>query len=228
VLAADNRGAGESEEPANADYSLEAMARDTIALFTALGLRAVDAVGHSAGGTQLALVAAQRPDLIRRLVLLDPVLAFLDGGEPSPGNSAMAEGARRRRPEFESREAMRASYSSRPPFSLWQPPYLDAYLTWGTETLPDGRARLRCRPETEARMFEGVPRPGAAADLFARVHCPILLLTPGLEVGRVGPVEHVTDHAPRVRHRVVAGHGHFFPYETPDQTIAAIREFLAE
>lgn len=228
VLAPDNRGAGRSLLSEGDALTVPAMAADTIALLDHLGVRDAAAVGHSAGGTQLALVARQRPDLIRRLVLLDPVLAFTDGDAPAEGNSFLADQAEKRRPEFESRAAMRASYAGRGAFRQWRPEFLDAYIEWGSEELADGRARLRCTPAVEAAMFRGVPLPGTAAALFGAIRCPILVLAAGAEYGRTGDPRLVIEAAPDARLEVIEGRGHFFPYENPEPIIARIRRFLDE
>ncbi|WP_063819067.1 alpha/beta fold hydrolase [Herbidospora cretacea] len=68
-IAPDMRGHGAS--PRHADYSLELMAADTLAFLDARGLTEIDLVGHSMGGRVAALVARDRPGLVRRLVLED-------------------------------------------------------------------------------------------------------------------------------------------------------------
>ncbi|WP_066375116.1 alpha/beta fold hydrolase [Herbidospora mongoliensis] len=68
-IAPDMRGHGAS--PRHPDYSLELMAADTLAFLDARGLTRIDLVGHSMGGRVAALVARDRPGLVRRLVLED-------------------------------------------------------------------------------------------------------------------------------------------------------------
>jgi esterase len=69
VVALDQRGHGES---AWADiYTAEAMADDAIAVIEELDLAPVRLVGHSMGGMVGMLVAARRPELVERLVLVD-------------------------------------------------------------------------------------------------------------------------------------------------------------
>jgi len=50
--------------------TIEAMARDALTLFDALGLTTIDVVAHSMGGLIAQEVTLARPDLVRRLVLV--------------------------------------------------------------------------------------------------------------------------------------------------------------
>jgi lipase len=71
VLAPDLRGHGESEwEP---PWRLEQHVEDVL---ETIGEEPADWLGHSFGGRLAIEVANARPDLVRRLVLLDPVVRF--------------------------------------------------------------------------------------------------------------------------------------------------------
>jgi pimeloyl-ACP methyl ester carboxylesterase len=67
VIAIDYRGIGGST--GEALDTVDAMARDTIALIEALGLRQVDLLGFSLGGFVAQDVALKAPDLIGKLIL---------------------------------------------------------------------------------------------------------------------------------------------------------------
>lgn len=78
VIAFDNRGAGRStqiDEP----VSTTDLARDTIALLEHLGVGNAHVIGRSMGGAIAQIIALERPDLVRSLVLcasfakLDPL-----------------------------------------------------------------------------------------------------------------------------------------------------------
>jgi len=85
VLAFDRPGFGLTERPLDwtgADpYAPETQADLTIALMDELGIDRAVLVGHSAGGTVAALVAARYPDRVAAVVLEDP--AIYAGGPPS-------------------------------------------------------------------------------------------------------------------------------------------------
>lgn len=76
VIAVDLRGFGESDkhlrDPADA-YSAAAQARSVIALIEELSLRAVVLAGYDIGSRIAQRVAADRPDLLRGLVLAPPL-----------------------------------------------------------------------------------------------------------------------------------------------------------
>jgi pimeloyl-ACP methyl ester carboxylesterase len=69
VYAPDLRGHGRSDWPG--DYSVELMVADVLGFLDALGLDRVDLIGHSMGGLVACLLAQERPERVRRLILED-------------------------------------------------------------------------------------------------------------------------------------------------------------
>lgn len=69
TLAVDQRGFGDSSRPSSG-YRIEELAEDTVAFLDALGLSAVNLVGHSMGTFVARRVAQLRPDRVRRLMLI--------------------------------------------------------------------------------------------------------------------------------------------------------------
>ena len=86
VEALDARGHGHSER-APVDVSLDAQVADAAFVIEHLGLRPVVLVGQSLGGVTALALAAERPDLVRGLVLVD---ASPSGG-PEEAESAAVE-----------------------------------------------------------------------------------------------------------------------------------------
>ncbi len=78
VIAFDNRGAGRSSQ-VDEPVTTSDLAQDTIGLMTALGVESAHVIGRSMGGAIAQIVALERPDLVRSLVLcasfgkLDPL-----------------------------------------------------------------------------------------------------------------------------------------------------------
>ncbi|MDR3478669.1 MAG: alpha/beta hydrolase [Gammaproteobacteria bacterium] len=75
VIVPDLRGAGESERPLNG-YDKKTMAQDIHALVESLGFQRATIVGHDIGLMVAYAYAAQFPDEINRIILMD---AFLPG-----------------------------------------------------------------------------------------------------------------------------------------------------
>src|SRR5262249_50194809 len=112
VAAVDLRGHGRSKLPARPSSmrSWNRYREDVIQSLEKIAPEGAVLGGHSMGGTVALLVAAKRPDLVRGLVLADPVLLqrrvyrwmnFPILGLFTPSN-AMAKAAEKRRRDFES------------------------------------------------------------------------------------------------------------------------------
>ena len=113
------------------------------------------------GATVALLVAGKRPDLVRGLVLVDPVL--LRRGALQAYNipllnmliqkNAMSKSALKRRRDFGSPGEAAESLRGRGAFKTWRAPFLDDYVVDGVLRQDDGRYALSCTPEWEAAVF---------------------------------------------------------------------------
>jgi pimeloyl-ACP methyl ester carboxylesterase len=70
-LAPDLLGLGDTETPPGADWSLPAQVTTVIELLDALDIDAAHVVGHDHGGALAQLLAADHPERVRRLVLMN-------------------------------------------------------------------------------------------------------------------------------------------------------------
>lgn len=77
AVALDLRGHGASDPPVDGVYALEGFASDVAAVVDAVGLSRFVLVGHSMGGDVAMTYAAQHPDRVAGLLLVDP------NGDPS-------------------------------------------------------------------------------------------------------------------------------------------------
>jgi pimeloyl-ACP methyl ester carboxylesterase len=83
LIATDARGHGESGRPAD-DYAPQDFVADARAVLDALAIERAVVVGHSMGGTHAIRLAAEHPDRVTRLVVVDA------GPEPMPAGSERA------------------------------------------------------------------------------------------------------------------------------------------
>ena len=223
VLALDQRGHGDSVKPATG-YAWEAFASDLAEFLTALDLRGVTAIGHSAGATAIIGCAATHPGRLRRAVLIDPILYPRDAASME---NPLAHRARKRRMVWESPTSMFHSYHSREPFTTWREDVLWAYIDAGTTPRPDGHIELKCPGTIEAQIFEHAPKLDGFA-LLAQLRLPVLVLRgahsanfPAANAARVRAI------LPNATFGTVADTTHFLPMERPDAVERAIRRFLS-
>ena len=172
----DQRGHGLSSKPDD-DYAWEQFITDTIGVMKALEIRNAIGVGHSAGATTLAGVAAAEPSLLRRLVLVDPVLFHPELSKliAEAGQNPMAARTRTRRMVWASRDELYRSFRGREPYVTWTDEALHAYVDEGTFDRPDGEIELLCPARVEAQIYSSA----SEIDGYEKLRCvkaPILLL----------------------------------------------------
>lgn len=118
--------------------------------------------GHSMGAVLSLFVAASKPWLAQRVVLVDPVIlpplaSILWGTAKLLGRNnqfPIVRQAAHRRSHFESRQAVVDSYRGRGGFRTWMcGDCLEAYVEGGTRELPDGSVELACNPLWESASF---------------------------------------------------------------------------
>jgi pimeloyl-ACP methyl ester carboxylesterase len=161
-VAVDLRGHGGTDAPeTRSGFGFAEMAADVLAVLDHLGIDETVAVGESLGGGVSVLVDGQRPGVIRKLLLCEPVAFSPDGRTLRPSGTGHGDGgnymstiARRRRAVWPDRATVYESYRTRPPFDAIAPEALVAYVRWGFVERPDGQVELACRPEVEATIFE--------------------------------------------------------------------------
>lgn len=222
----DLRGHGRSSESPDGHYHWQQFRDDTLAIVEGLGLERPYGVGHSWGGSLLLLSAEERSASLGPLYCYEPVFAA-PGAPQSLGVDAergvfLAQGARRRREVFESREAALARFINKSPFDRFDPFAAAAYVDYGLVDLPDGRVRLRCRGETEARCYEAV----AAAPTFERlaaVRAPVTLVCGDdrPDIGR-DSLEALADRLAAARVETIDGLSHFGPLERPNRVAKSV------
>jgi pimeloyl-ACP methyl ester carboxylesterase len=225
-LAVDYRGHGDATAPTSGSYDWAGFRDDAMAVVATLGdAGPLLGVGHSMGGAVLVMTELARPGTFRALALYEPIV-FPPGRGDDVGSSPIVDGARRRRPEFPSREAARANFASKPPLDVLDPAALDLYVAEGFRETPEGTVRLKCEPATEALTFMG----SIGHDIYGRldeVRCPVLVMAAPPEEGT--PAAFAEDVARSLPHGELHRFdhlGHFGPLEDPKAVAAVIGAFF--
>lgn len=187
---------------------------DLVALLDTLEGPPVVLAGHSMGGTSALLAAAERPDRVGGLVLLDPVVwsrwavaAFkLPLLDRIASRIPLVRNALRRRRVFDSREQAMAAWLGRGAFRGWPEMMLADYIADGLIETPEGFT-LACDPAWEASNYAAQSHDPWRA--LKRLDCPVTVLkaegtSPCHLSGNPRGLPHVTVGT-------VPGGTHFFP-----------------
>ena len=226
VTACDQRGHGFSTLPTDRPpVGWNIYRDDLVRILERLDKGPAILAGHSMGGTVSLMVAAFRPDLVRGLVLVEPVMVplmaqfvmrFVGRSEPN-----LADRAEQRRDTFPSFDAALAAYTGRGAFRSWKTDTLADYLHGGLIEDPDTHAmRLACRPSWEAATFRAAPF--GRARLARRVTCPITVIY-GTIASTCRDSEVAVFKRAGARTVKVDGASHFLPMEHPE----IVREEIA-
>jgi len=233
VLGMECRAMWGNHDPARFRHWRE-LAEDLARFINEMGLHSVIAAGHSLGAVSSLFCAVAHPELIRALVLIDPVIlpAHLLPIWPLTNwlglnrRARLPVGARRRRLDWPDREVLFRAYRAAPVFRRWGDAFLRDYISSGTVELPSGQVRLRYPKEWEARIFETPP-----LDVWLSMHrlrdMPLLVLR-GQESGTYtrGAMRLMRWLLPHGQFAEISGADHFVPMSRPAETTAAIRAFL--
>jgi len=227
VWALDFRGHGSSGAAPGDDYAWGGMGLDVAACAAAIGGGRLYGFGHSMGGAALLLAERSQPGTFEGLFLYEPIVlprGFFD----EPGNNPLSAGARNRREVFDSRAEALQRYSSRSPLGVMRADALAAYVEGGFVDLPDGRVRLACSAETEARTFEasgGLPTEEASAISVPATVAAGTAVAGVSNPGIFGPA--IAEALPQGRFLSFENLSHFGPLEAPGVVAAAaVRELL--
>ncbi len=218
----DLRAHGRSSRPPDGDLRWDGFATDVLAVVDQLGLEELAGFGHSCGGAALMLAEERRPGTFSRLYLFEPIVLPAGGGQTNP----LAEGARRRRSRFASRDEALANFASKAPLNVLRADVLAAYVDNGFAPDPDGGLRVRCTPEDEAEVFVQSLTHSAYGDMD-RVACPVVLAC-GADTDAIDAqyLRHLARRLGQATTLVLDTMGHFGPLQDPPRVGATVRETL--
>lgn len=224
VAAMDMRGFGDSSW--SKDYSVPAMAADLPALMDHLGWDNAVLIGHSMGGRSCTWCAAEWPQRVAGLVLVDYSPDIAPGG-----SRRVAETVAGTPDTFAGVDEAMTWFGADPhsPKGAHKRARFEAYL----KAVPGGYAIKRdthFRDEFRHRLATGErPKPGVDLwDALARVVCPVLVLRgmrSDMFAGETVPKVKKTN--PRIRLREVDA-GHNIPEENLEAFVRETRAFMRE
>jgi pimeloyl-ACP methyl ester carboxylesterase len=226
VVALDLRGRGHSETTPPGTYGWPAHARDVLAVADVLGATGpVDLVGHSMGAFVGMQAAADAPERVRRLALIDAAGKPEEAALGPIGQSIERLGARHDTvAEFFA--AVRSTGTVEP----WGPHWERAYR----HELVEDEGGVRSRTSREAVLEDMEHGSGHdPRELWSRLRCPVLLVRAGVPLGDSGGFvlsaadrDAFADSVPRTRVVEIAGN-HYGVVADP-ATAKIVAAFLAE
>lgn len=187
--------------------------------------------GHSIGATASLAAASMRPEKVKGLILIEPVLLDSRQGWALrlanwfgfADRIAMAAAAARRRASFASHEEAFQNYRTKKAFVTWSDEWLKAYVEHGFVANSNNEVELACSPGWESLTFQHT-EPNAAR-WIRDPGCPIHVLAAAK--GSTFPaMAHaaIQKRLPNARIEVIADATHFLPMEHTDLVVRRIRE----
>ncbi|MGW1497227.1 alpha/beta fold hydrolase [Streptomyces mirabilis] len=225
VIAPDLRGCGASGRAAGG-YDAGTLAADAEALLDALGETSAAVVGIDAGTPPAFLLAVRRPDLVRRLVVMESLVGRLPGAEEFLAHGAPWWFGFHAEPGLA--ESVLTGHEDR--YIDWfldagtlgqgvDPAVRDAFVHayTGTEALRCAFSYYRALPESSRQIQEAVRT--------ARLTVPTMAIG-AHPVGSAleQQLRPVTDH---LSGHVIENCGHIIPLHRPDRLLALLEPFLA-
>lgn len=229
-LAPDLRGRGDSKGAAGGE-GIPGHARDLIALLDRESLERVVLIGHSMGAMIGVHLAAEHPERLSGLVLVD------GGSDVTEEIAALTDPSiERLEGTYDSREAYLEYMKSQPTFQDRWDGYLERYFADDVRPGDDGRWYPRADLETvegDREEMRGYP----LSKMWSSIQCPTLILLS--TVGLAGPDEGFIlppKDARRMKETIPGGAlvevgdtNHYdILYSAPATTVEAIKGFLGQ
>lgn len=215
IYACDMRGHGKSGRTPGKYHAVD-FPPDIVALIKKQIQEPVVLIGHSNGGTIALLTAAQIPELVSAVILLEPAtIARNTSIQSVPGAGDWIIGVG---------DVLEARRSAKD-FILEFNPEADEGELQNIESMIHGVDPEFITVMTENKFFDDLK----LEDVLTKVACPTLLLYGDLELGSLVPdseVDFIKQHVPRVTIVHIKGTGHFPHSGQTDATLGHIITFL--
>jgi len=234
IAAVDMRGHGRNTTQARPPYqSWSVHVRDVIKWLDKYAPQGLVLGGHSMGACVATMIAGRRPDLVRGLVLVDPVILA-----PSyyRRRHLLPFSGRKRRSVFGSMGEALDRYKGKPAFQSWREPFLSDYLLDGLDRTDDFGPEseeeiweLLCQPKWEAATFRAQRnRPWKAIKKIRKKKIPMTILRASTgSVMSNKTTERIQSMVPAARVKTIRGSSHFLPMEVPYSVRDELSEYIA-
>lgn len=225
VIAFDQRGYGRTDRAADRDYSRASQVEDLEALIEAFGLRNVTLVGHGMGGANALCYAAEHPDVVNALIVIEVAPEVLRTGIETV-RRVIATGA-----EFATFDDVVDAFRRYYPYATTEQlerrarasvtPTEDGAYAWAFD--PVFRDATQRPPEPDP----GQRRLANLWDSVEHVQCPVMIVT-GSETDMVTPeaIQRLHRRILGSRRSLIEEAGHAVPTDQPAALAQHIREFL--
>jgi len=235
LFALDLRGRGDSDKP-DGPYGMAQHARDVAAAMRTMGLGPSIIMGHSMGAFVATALAAQEPDLVSGLVLIDGGYVPHAPAGVSPEivlNTALAQRIAQLCETYPSRQAYREFWQTQPHFppEEWNP-WVEAFLDYevgGDSPVQPKASQAGVRADLVA-AFEH----GAITDRLKSIRVPALLLRAERGFTTAQPplfpdalAAQIRTHVPHIEDHKFAGTTHY-TIALGDRAATTIADLIVE
>ncbi|MEH6558828.1 MAG: alpha/beta hydrolase [Oceanicoccus sp.] len=219
ILMLDSRGHGLSDNP-HKGYSADDHAADVVGVVEALDLGTVIILGHSVGAITAATVAANYPQLVRGLILEDPIWRDQEKHSTSGAiekKAAMAEAVRHQIITQQHMSTQQIEASGREKNPSWDPGEFPAWV----------QAKQQVSPNVVDTLSS---LSGNWKEVAAKFQCPTLLITGNPEKDVVvspAVVAQAQSINPLIQHTQLVDAGHNIRRESFQQYVSSVRYFMS-
>jgi pimeloyl-ACP methyl ester carboxylesterase len=222
LVALDGRDGGDTDHPPTG-YERDDFVGDVLAVHDALGGRPMVLVGHSRGGWLAAWLAAEHPERVERLVLVDPArLVFASSGDAD----SFYDWVLRALGPFDDEATAIAAVRSEHEPAVWTPVRTRSTL-YGFRRDAGGRLVGKLPPEVVPQLRRAREHGEVVTDALARIAVPTLLLVAERqsEARRADKLAYA-DRVPDVTVVRLDG-SHFLHTDCPAEVAEAITAFVS-
>lgn len=207
------------------------LANDLIAMMDRDGQKDVIGMGHSLGAVVTWLASIRRPDLFKRVVMIDPVIlpkSWVLSSMLMPYSlmvkvHPLVKIASRRRDTWSSRPEMKEYFLKKKIFQRWDPAALDDFVNHGTRDC-DAGVRLAYSPAWESRVYSTPPylwskltKSPVPTHIIRAEYSDVLISSSWQSIQR---------KAKNTTFYQMDGVGHLLPFEKPKELSSHIRSVL--